>query len=169
MTGSDRDATARHAGPGRHHHHVWTGSVPAVVPVLVGALVLMVGTFLPWLRSGEVWRNSYEVWRSAERLGVVSGGPVGVVYVAWFLLPVAAGGLLLAISLHRPHTATALGVFVVVLPGLGAALALRAPLPTGIGVTVTLLGSLLVAASMVLANRAQWRSRRGGIEPMEQV
>lgn len=158
-------------GEGRasgRHHHVWTGTGSAVVPVLVGTVLITAGTFLPWLRSGEVWRNSYEVWRSAERLGVVSGGIVGVVYVSWFLLPVAAGGLLLAIALHRPHLATALGAFVVVLPGLGAALAWRAPLPTGIGVTVTLLGSLLVAASMVLANRAQWRSRRRAVEPMEQ-
>src|SRR5262245_66012238 len=75
-----------------------------------GAGVVLVGTFLPWLRSGDVWRNSYEVWRSADRLGVVSGLPLQIVHVAWFLVLVATGLVLLAVALDRPAFARAVAV-----------------------------------------------------------
>jgi hypothetical protein len=120
---------------------------------LTGAAAVLVGTFLPWLRSGEVWRNSYAVWRSADHLGVVSGLVLEVVYLTWFLLPVGAGLLVLSHALGRHRVGDVIAVPLAALPAVGAALVLRAPLPSGVGVPVTIVGALLLLGAVVMGHR----------------
>lgn len=131
--------------------------VRLVVASMLGALLVVVGTFLPWLRSGEVWRNSYAVWRSADRLGVVSGLPLEIVHLLWFLLPLGAGLLLLTLALGRPRLATVVAVPLAALPAVGGLLVLRGPLPAGVGVGVTILGALIVGAATMLDVRRRRR------------
>lgn len=62
--------------------------------VAAGAVVALVGTFLPWLASGDVDRSSYELVGAVERLGFSPDGPIGIAVSAWPLVP-----LLLVLSI----------------------------------------------------------------------
>ncbi len=53
----------------------------------VGAAVALVGTFLPWLRSGSRQRNSYEIFSLVERLGISQSSVVGWGLRVWPLAP----------------------------------------------------------------------------------
>ena len=53
----------------------------------VGALVTLIGTFLPWLASGAVDRSSYDLLDIVERLGFSPDGLVGLALTVWPLAP----------------------------------------------------------------------------------
>jgi hypothetical protein len=53
----------------------------------VGAVIALVGTFLPWLASGAVGRSSYDLLDIVERLGFSPDGPVGLALTVWPLAP----------------------------------------------------------------------------------
>ena len=55
-----------------------------------GLLLLVAGTFLPWLRSGSVLRNSYQTVRIARRLSALGDGVQGVLTAAWPAVGVVA-------------------------------------------------------------------------------
>jgi hypothetical protein len=55
----------------------------------IGALVALVGTFMPWLRSGTVDRSSYDLVDVVERLGFSPGGFVGIAVAVWPIAPLA--------------------------------------------------------------------------------
>ena len=57
------------------------------VTVTAGAAVLLVGTFLTWLRSGATERSSYDVFDLVDRLGFSEGGLVGWALRLWPLVP----------------------------------------------------------------------------------
>ena len=63
---------ARYAGA--YHHGVSTQQRAGAVTVTAGAAVLLVGTFLTWLRSGATERSSYDVFDLVDRLGFSEGG-----------------------------------------------------------------------------------------------
>lgn len=83
----------------------WTGAVLGVV----GLVTAVVGTFLPWLRSGTVGRSSYEViaLRGFAGLDGVAGEVVRGVWVG--LTPLAVCCVLLwAVRFHRIAACAAL-------------------------------------------------------------
>ena len=53
----------------------------------VGAAIALLGSFLPWLYSGDRGRSSYELFDIVDRLGFAEGGLVGVVFRLWPLVP----------------------------------------------------------------------------------
>src|SRR6476646_895817 len=53
----------------------------------VGAGVALVGTFLPWLRSGRRGRSSYEIFSLVERLGISQSSLVGWGVRLWPIVP----------------------------------------------------------------------------------
>lgn len=55
--------------------------------VTLAAAATIVGTFLPWLRSGKHDRTSYELLSLVDSLGYTSGGPVGWAVRLWPLVP----------------------------------------------------------------------------------
>ena len=57
------------------------------VVATVGAAVALVGTFLPWLRSGSRRRNSYDIFSLVERLGISESSVVGWGLRVWPLAP----------------------------------------------------------------------------------
>lgn len=67
------------------------------VTATVGATVALVGTFLPWLRSGSRRRNSYEIFSLIERLGISQSSVVGWGLRVWPVVPFL---LALAVTLH---------------------------------------------------------------------
>jgi hypothetical protein len=129
--------------------------------LLAGAIAVVVGTFLPWLRSGTVWRTSYEVWRSADRLGVIEGTGAELLQAAWFLLPLGAGCLVVAVALDRARLSSAIAAVIGVLAVTGATVALLAPLPTGAGPVVTAVGGGIALGGASATLVARRRTSRG--------
>ena len=114
------------------------------VAMTVAAAVLLVGTFLPWIRTGRRERNSYELLGLVDRLGFAPDGwmerfvrwwpivallVVGAVVCAWWRQAVVSTVLALA------AVAYAGGVAWVLADRRGPALA---------GITVTLVGCALL-------------------------
>lgn len=62
-------------------------TVRGAVTITVGAGTALVGTFLPWLRSGSRDRSSYTIFDLVERLGFAPGGIVAWSLRLWPLVP----------------------------------------------------------------------------------
>lgn len=133
--------------------HGLTRGESAVV-VALGLLIL--ATFLPWVRSGTVLRNSYETARSAERLGLLDGFAGQVAFRLWFAVPLLAAGSLLLFVVGRRLTAGLLAAGAALLVTAAAAVVAASSLSPGAGVPTALAASLLVMGT--LATLA-WSSR----------
>jgi hypothetical protein len=55
----------------------------------IGAVAALIGTFLPWLRSGTVDRSSYDLVDIVERLGFSPEGVIDIALTMWPLAPLA--------------------------------------------------------------------------------
>lgn len=128
------------------------------VGAATGLVMLVVGTFLPWLRSGTVLRDSYQSVGALRRLADPGTGPVGALLDAW-LVVVPACALcvaLYAVGLRRMSA----GASCVVAAAVGTAAGLLAvqpsnanapvgvvstgPVVTLVGATIGLLGAISV-------------------------
>lgn len=129
----------------------------AVIPPVLGAVGLVavvVGTFLPWLRSGTQDRNSYEAGGAVRRLL----GTTGVVDHLLGLWPLVSVACAIAIALFLLGLRT-FGTIVAGVSALaGGAAGVGALATTGstvaevtlLGPLVTLLGATLVALAVLL-------------------
>lgn len=125
------------------------------VAVTAGAMVAVVGTFLPWLRSGARRRNSYEIFSLLDRLGISKSSVVGWGLRLWPIVPVL---LVLAVTLQwfprRWVTAASIVVAVVYAGGVAAAVEL-APSTSLIAVeygpVVTLIGAAILTIGAIVA------------------
>ena len=127
--------------------------------VTFGAAVTLVGSFLPWLRSGSRNRTSYELFAIVARLGFSPDGVIGWAIRLWPLVP-----LLLVLSsigpwLHvRQRTLRRVGAGIAVFAGTyAAATALAVILAPSAGLVsirigpwVTLVGALALVVTAVL-------------------
>jgi hypothetical protein len=119
-----------------------------------GLLTLVIGTFLPWLRSGGVHRNSYASFGLVRRL-IGFHGLAEILVRGWPLLGAACAGVVLvaALGLHRAAAALALVVGAWSAAVGGSALA-RGPVGTvqvdAIGPVVTLVGAATTVAAAIL-------------------
>lgn len=120
----------------------------------VGLVLIVVGTFLPWLRSGRVLRNSYETDGAIKRL-LAPDGIAHAALVLWPVVSLACTASLALYLLRARGAAIALAVLtsvIAVAVGLGA---LSAPelgtvsvVVTGPAVTVS--GSILTLFAATL-------------------
>ncbi len=130
------------------------------VVATLGASVALVGTFMPWLRSGARLRNSYEIFSLVERLGISQSSIVGWGLRLWPIVPFL---LALAVTLQwfprRRATGATVVVAVVYVGGVSAAVEF-APATSLISVEygpwVTLAGAVILAIGALL-NRATGR------------
>ncbi len=125
---------------------------------VAGLVLVIAGSFLPWLASGPVLRNSYQVTGLAARLAIGGGGPFTVVLQQWplfgpvFVLPV----VLRVLGAWRTG-----GIIAGILGGLGLAL--------GVGVLVVGAGrsaggvSLVTAGPLTLATGGLLYAAAGGL------
>lgn len=121
-----------------------------------GLAVLVIGTFLPWLRSGSVLRDSYQ---SAGALrGIVSGlnAQAGALLTAWTAIIPCCAVCVAGYAVGLRRAAAVLGLIVSVVVGTAAGLVavqgggdgLIGLVPTG--PTVTLVGATIVLAGAVI-------------------
>jgi hypothetical protein len=150
-------------GMGRRWHAVAVG-------VAVGTVVMMAGTFAPWLASGTSTRNLYSSAGLVQRLAGLPR-PVGLALDALpltSLYGIAAG--VAYIMGRRRIAAGAIALLAFVLAGIAlAALAHRRPGQIhllGVGPSLTLIGALvclaaLLAAAALLRHNVRVRHRTG--------
>ena len=130
-----------------------TVAVPTAVTV--GAAVVLVGTFLPWWRSGTRGRSSYQLFELLERLGFAPDGPAATAVRWWPVVPLLLVVAVLAAWWERwamaALVATAAAVY-----AFSFALAIRtAPGTALIGTGVTIAGSIVL---LVAAVSSAWRA-----------
>lgn len=124
----------------------------ATVVALAGLTILIAGTFLPWLVSGEVRRNSYEIVGVINRLGLLASGPGSVLAAVWpflgptCILPVLAG--LLRWWRTAGVLCVLLGVTCAVLAGMALVLAVGR---SAAGVSLDPVGPVTVLLGSVIA------------------
>ncbi len=135
----------------------------ALAGVAAGAVLLLAGTFAPWLQSGQSRRNSYQAAGLLQRLTGLHGGPAGVALDAWPLLAFSCGLLALLFALGARRVAAVVSLVVALGTGAVAVLVLRAPAAGGIQVVLT--GPILTlcgAGVAALASAALLASLRRG-------
>ena len=153
-----RYAAAYHRAVSTHHR-------AGAITVTAGAAVLLIGTFLKWLRSGATERSSYDVFGLVDRLGFSEGGIVGWALRIWPLVPLllvvnvivwwwpssgpgwtaARAALTLVVSLYAGGVAVA----VVNAPDVALFSVGRGPIVTTIGAGVMFVGVGLALFSAI--------------------
>lgn len=126
-----------------------------------GLIAVVAGSFLPWLRSGEVRRNSYASFGELRRLIGFHGAAEAATRI-WPLLGVCAAAVVLAALAGLVRTAVALGLLTAAWTGTvsGTVLAQGGAggvqiVPFGPAVTITGDIALILAAILTLAFRAR--------------
>lgn len=134
---------------------------PAVVAMAAGAGIAVVGSLLPWVRSGRARRNSYDVFALADRLGFAQGGAVAEGLRWWPLVPLLAATAVIAVWWGWPRAGGAVGVVAGgYAGGVGFAVA-TADVPRVLdveaGAVVTAAGGLVLLLASVAAVIIGWR------------
>ena len=130
----------------------------------LGGLVALVGTFLPWLRSGTRDRSSFEIFSLVDRLGISQSSLVGWGVRLWPVVPLL---LVLAVTLlwfPRKWFGGATVLVAVAYAGV-VSIAVRSASSNSLitierGPTVTLVGVVILAAGAVIT-AVLIRPRRG--------
>jgi hypothetical protein len=137
----------------------------------LGALLLVAGTFLPWLASGAALRNSYQAMSVARRLTPLGDGATGALLAAWPMFGGITAAILVLYVVGLRRTA-AVGLSLLSVAAGTVAAAVVVLLPPGdftvravlFGPLVTMTGAVLAVAGAVttLALPANTASRRAG-------
>jgi hypothetical protein len=138
----------------------------ARIALVVAVVVLVIGAFLPWVRTGGASRNSFSVVRTARTLELLGESGTTSALGSWFLVPALAAVVVLALVLGRTRLAAIVAIAVAVLTAGFAIVVLVAPVDTGAGVPVSLGAALvvLVAGGWTWASAARPRPARGAEE-----
>jgi hypothetical protein len=137
------------------------------VMATLGGLIALVGTFMPWLRSGTRGRSSYEIFSLVDRLGISQSSMVGWGLRLWPVVPFL---LVLAVTLQwfpRKWISAAAVVAAVVYAGVVSVAVMAASsnslitIETGPVVTLVGLLILVVGTGGGIARSARLRGIRG--------
>lgn len=127
----------------------------------VSDVILVAGSFLPWVISGTAGRDSYATVRAARNIGVVGSSFWEAVLSVWFVVPLAVAVVLTSAMSGRLRLAAAVGVPLGFAALVLAVLVRAAPVESGIGPGVTALGSLGLLSSNVWLLRTRRRDLSG--------
>ncbi|MEO7369453.1 MAG: hypothetical protein ABI949_14720 [Ilumatobacteraceae bacterium] len=134
-----------------------------------GAAVALIGTFLPWLRSGTRRRSSFEIFSLVDRLGISQSGVIGWGLRLWPVVPFLFAAAVTLQWFRRRWLTEAAAVVAVVYTGLVAVAVRSAPttslIAIGSGPVVTLVGVLLLAAGAVATSARHHATRAPGEGP----
>lgn len=115
-----------------------------------GLVMIVLGTFLPWLQSGRAYRNSYAAGGAIRRL-LGTGGVVDHVLALWPLVGLGCAASVAAYLVGLRALAAALAGLAAATSGAAAIAALAASSETEYvkvaiaGPLVTILGAILIA------------------------
>src|SRR5262245_29684393 len=147
-------------------------AVAGAVLTAVGLVTVAVGTFLPWVRSGEVLRDSYESIAVIRTIRVLDGSPLALVLDAWVvLIPVSTLCVVTYAAGFRRSAATLSGIVAIISGTVaGAATVVSGGEEVRLGIsstgpTATLIGAVLALAGVVgvfAGRRGQATEQEGG-------
>lgn len=112
---------------------------------VTGCAVALLGTFLPWLRTGERVRSSYDLSSIARQLQVASSTGERFAILLWPVVPFCLLSAAVLLVMRCSSGARVFAVAVSVYVGAVAVIVWRAPLDTGLGVPITVVGAALFA------------------------
>jgi len=134
--------------PPRGWHRIGVGSFTVVG---VGCVL---GTFLPWLRSGTRWRSSYDLFSLLDRLDIAPRGAVGMLVRWWPIVPLLVAVSVVLLWWRRVLLGlVAALVAAAYVGGVSVAMTVAAadePIDVGIGPVVCTVGSVLLVANAVV-------------------
>jgi hypothetical protein len=121
----------------------------------VGLVVVVIASFLPWMRSGAHHRSSYSLVAVARRIHVIDNAALSALARLWPLAPMLAAGAVLALIRERPRTAALLGATVSVATIFLVIAVKTAPVAAEGGATTALVGAImaLIGSVAVLMTR----------------
>jgi uncharacterized membrane protein YjjP (DUF1212 family) len=129
----------------------------------VGLVLIVVGTFLPWLHSGRATHNSYQADGAGQRLLAVSG-PTHTLLAAWPFVGLICALVVVLFGLGWAGWAAAAGAVVAIgtaAVAVGALTVRRTTFaaPAALGPGITLSGGIVVviAATLMLFRRGRPR------------
>jgi hypothetical protein len=144
---------------------------PAVISMAVGAVVMVGGSLLPWVRTGGARRNSYDLLSLIGRLGFAPDGPAELALRWWPLVPLLAAVAVVAAWWGWPRTGGVLGALAALYGcGVGVTVSLAGSDLVHIepGAVVTIGGAVILAAGSIAAIFVGWR-RAPGSAPAEEL
>jgi len=125
-----------------------------VVSCLIGGtglLLVIAGSFLPWVISGTVRRSSYAIVGVVERLGIAGDGLVGTLVAGWPFVGVLCMTPVVAACLRWWRTSGVLGALVGLVAGvLSFGIVVVAAGRSGLGVRLDPIGPAVMAAGSIL-------------------
>jgi hypothetical protein len=129
-----------------------------------GLLTIVVGTFLPWLRSGQAVRNSYRAGGALDRL-LRLDGPAHAALAAWPFVGAACAVTALLYSVRLVRTAVVLATLLALIAAAVGVTALAAPGGSVVAVEligpgVTVAGAAVVICAVVLRSALSVRTAR---------
>lgn len=140
----------------------------------VGLVLIAVGTFLPWFRSGAVLRNSYDTIGIARTLRLDEGSPLEAALDAWtMIIPLITVCIVTYAFGFRRTAATISAIVAIVCGTVGGLAAVQGGSETpvsiaGTGPTVTLIGGALALLGVIgvfAGRRARVTTNAAGGEP----
>jgi hypothetical protein len=146
----------------------------AVAVTAAGLVAVGVGTFLPWVRSGNVLRDSYQSIALIRTIRVLDGSPLALVLDAWTLLIPAITVCAVTYALGFRRSAATLSCVVAIISGTvaGAATVVGGGEEVRLGISstgpvTTLIGSVLALVGVVgiFAGRRSRATEDAGGEP----
>ncbi len=121
----------------------------------VGAGLTVVGSLLPWVRTGGRRRHSYDLLALVERLGFATDGIAAAALRWWPLVPLLAVGAVVAAWWGWPRAGGVLGVVAALYAGGTAVAVARAPagrlVDIQLGPFVTIAGALALLGGSIAA------------------
>lgn len=119
----------------------------------VGGAVTVVGSLLPWVRTGGARRHSYDLLALVARLGFAEDGPAETALRWWPLLPLLVVAAVVAVAWGWPRIGAAVGAAAALYAGGVALAVIRAPAaPTvevELGAVVTIVGAAVLLAGAI--------------------
>ena len=116
-----------------------------------GLVLVIVGSFLPWVVSGTVRRSSYAIVGIVDRLGVAGDGIVGILVAGWPFVGVLCMTPVVAACLRWWRTSGLLGALVGLTAGLlSFGIVVLAAGRSGLGVRLDPIGPAVIAAGSIL-------------------
>jgi len=117
----------------------------------IGLVLVVAGSFMPWVISGSVTRSSYAVVGVVDRLGFADDGPLAVLVAGWPFVGALCVAPAIAAIVRWWRTAGVLCVLYGLLTGsLAFGLLLFAAGQGGLGVRLAPIGPAVMAAGAVL-------------------
>ncbi len=156
---------------GRPHTRL---AVAAVAVTAAGLVAVGIGTFLPWVRSGDVLRDSYQSIALIRTIRVLDGSPLAMVLDAWTLLIPAITLCVVVYALGFRRSAATLSCVVAIISGTvaGSATVVSGGEEVRLGISstgpvTTLIGSVLALVGVVgiFAGRRSRATEDAGGEP----